>query len=104
MPESMCRDVLLDLGFLAVNLDQLPHSVFRYLRPIHGEEEMVVGRVFDEHGPDRLDVVLDVLAGDLSDRNDPILASFSAVHPDKSLVIVDIRELKVDEFISSDPG
>lgn len=38
IPEGVSCDVLIDLGFPAVDPDQLPHPVFRHFGPIHGKK------------------------------------------------------------------
>src|SRR4030067_1054840 len=62
---------------------------------------MVVVRVSDQRRTHGLDVVLDVSAGDLTNGDDPVFIPFSAVDPEKAIVIVHILKEKVIKFFPS---
>ena len=100
--ERMRRDILFDMRFFLIILDDLPEALTAHAFAGYVDKERMLGRNGDHFGPDGLYVFMQRLQRLGIDRDDAYL--FSAFAADKAPGKTDIIDVQPDQFADPDAG
>ena len=100
--ERMRRDILLDMRFFLIILDDLPEALAAHALTGYVNEKRMLGRDGDHFGTDGLDVFMQRLQRFRINRNDTcLLAAFTANEASGKADVVDVQ---TDQLTDPDAG